>query len=54
MDKSIARLNIAHFRQMLATEQDEMKRQTLIRLLVEEEAKLASLNDGPTRKKRAT
>jgi len=52
MDKAIAKLNIAHFREKLAAEQDEVKRQTLLRLLAEEEAKLAALEDSPKRKKR--
>jgi hypothetical protein len=43
MDRSIARLNIEHFRRLLATETDEKRRQTLLRLLAEEEAKLADL-----------
>lgn len=44
MDKHIARLNIEHFRKMLADEADEAKRHTLRRLLGEEEAKLAALD----------
>jgi len=51
MDKTIARLNIEHFRKKLATEQDERKRLTILRLLVEEEAKLAALNDPPEAEK---
>ncbi|HTS41298.1 MAG TPA: hypothetical protein VMH84_12250 [Xanthobacteraceae bacterium] len=43
----IAQLNIDHYRRMLAAEQDATKRQTLVRLLAEEEAKLAVLNDLP-------
>jgi hypothetical protein len=39
----IAELNIAHFRKKLATEQDAEKRALLLRLLAEEESKLASL-----------
>lgn len=42
MDRSVARLNIEHYRKLLATETDETRRQTLVRLLAEEEAKLAS------------
>ncbi len=42
VDKFIAQLNIAYYREKLATEQDEAKRQTLLRLLAEEEAKLAT------------
>lgn len=51
MDKTIARLNIAHFREKLTTEQDETKRQILRRLLAEEEAKLAALDHPPNEKK---
>lgn len=51
MDKTIARLNIAHFRDKLATERDETKRQTLRRLLGEEEAKLAGLDDPAEKQK---
>jgi hypothetical protein len=52
--KTIARLNIEHFRKKLVTEQDEMKRQTLMRLLVEEQAKLAALDNPPERKRHST
>lgn len=51
MDRFIARANIAHLREKLATERDEAKRQILQRLLAEEEAKLASLDDPPSRKR---
>jgi len=50
VDKTIAQLNIAHFRDKLKTETDETTRQTLLRLLAEEEAKLAALNAAPKRK----
>ena len=39
MDKTIARLNIEHYRKSLATERDEAKRQTLMRLFAEEHEK---------------
>jgi hypothetical protein len=42
-DEAIARLNIEHFRKLLSTETDETKRQTILRMLAEEEAKLAAL-----------
>jgi hypothetical protein len=42
MDRYIARLNIEHYRKVLATEPDEAKRQTLIRLQAEEELKLTA------------
>lgn len=52
MDRTIAQLNIAYFRRKLATERDEAKRQTLLRLLAEEEAKLATLNERSEEKRR--
>ena len=39
MDRFIAHANITHLREMLTTERDETKRQMLLRLLAEEEAK---------------
>ncbi len=50
MDRMIARLNIAHYREKLASEIDETKRQMLLRLLAEEETKLATLDDPPKKK----
>lgn len=41
MDRSVARLNIEHYRHLLAGETDAMRRQLLLRLLTEEETKLA-------------
>jgi hypothetical protein len=41
MDRTIARLNIEHFRRLLARETDESRRQVIMRLMAEEEAKLA-------------
>lgn len=41
MDRTVADLNIAHFKKLLATETDSEKRQLIERLLAEEEAKLA-------------
>lgn len=40
MDRTVARLNIEHYRRLLATEADETRRQLIQRLLAEEEAKL--------------
>ena len=40
MDRSVARLNIEHYKRLLAGEVDESRRQMLMRLLAEEEAKL--------------
>jgi hypothetical protein len=47
VDKTVARLNIEHFRKKLASETDETRRQTIRRLLAAEEAKLATLLDPP-------
>ena len=41
MDRSVAHLNIEHYKRLLATESDEARRELLVRLLKEEEAKLA-------------
>jgi len=43
----IARLNIEHYRKRLFAEQDEATRRQIVRLLTEEEAKLAALDDPP-------
>jgi hypothetical protein len=43
VDRTVAHLNVEHYRRLLATETDEDKRKTLKRLLAEEEAKLASI-----------
>ena len=42
MDKTVADLNIAHFRKLLAVETDPVKRRTIQRLLAEQEARLAA------------
>ena len=42
MERFVARLNIEHLREALAGETDPEKRETLERLLIEEEAKLAA------------
>jgi hypothetical protein len=41
MDRTVADLNIEHFKKLLAVETDPVRRQTIERLLAEEEAKLA-------------
>jgi len=46
MDRFVARQNIEHYRDMLATEPDEHKRVVLARLLAEEEAKLSAANEA--------
>ena len=50
MDRAVAHLNIEHYRRLLAEETDEARRQTILQLLAEEEAKLADLQ--PAEKKR--
>ena len=50
MDKSVAHLNIDHYRRLLEKETDEQRRQTLLRLLAEEQAKVA--DNPPTDRKR--
>jgi len=53
MDETVARLNIEYFRNKLVTETDEVRRQMILRLLAEEEAKLAALTfptDGRKRR----
>jgi hypothetical protein len=43
VDRVVARLNIEHYHKLLARETDETKRLKLVRLLANEEAKLAAL-----------
>lgn len=47
MDMNIAQLNIGHFRMRLSENPDDATRQTLLRLLTEEEKKLASMTSAP-------
>jgi len=42
MDAEIARLNIDHFRKLLANEKEETKQRTLLKLIAEEELRLAA------------
>jgi len=52
MDRTVADLNIAHFKKLLETETDSVKRETLQRLLAEEEAKLGkALEKSPDPRK---
>lgn len=49
MDMTVARLNIEHYRRLLAQKTDANKRRTLLRLLEEEEAKLKLMSEtNPT------
>jgi len=50
-DRFVAKLNIEHFQRKLAEETDEAKRQILKKLLAEEEAKLAKLEEASRGKK---
>ena len=43
MDKAVATLNIEHYKKLLASETDATKREAIVRLLAEEEAKLAKI-----------
>lgn len=42
MDRTVAHMNIEHYRRLLAVETDETRRQILQRLLAEEEAKITN------------
>jgi hypothetical protein len=51
MDRFVVHLNIEHYREALAKETDEAKRQLLARLLAEEETKLAAISKRQQQKK---
>jgi hypothetical protein len=51
LDKTVARLNIEHYRKKLAEETRPDKRAMLLRLIAEEEAKLAMAQDEKISKK---
>lgn len=48
MDRTVAELNIKHFRKLLESESDPDKRRTIERLLAEEEAKLSQATSAPS------
>jgi len=50
MDRTVAHLNIEHYRRLLAVETDEAKRKVLQKLLAEEEAKLAKARQDTAEK----
>lgn len=50
MHEMIARLNIEHLRQVLARETDAAKQSTIMRLLAEEQAKLAAILEAEKRR----
>ena len=47
MDKTVANLNIEHYKKRLASETDATKRELITRLLAEEEAKLVTILKEP-------
>jgi hypothetical protein len=49
MDRTVAHLNVEHYRRLLETETDETKRKMIVRLLAEEEAKLERIS-GPRKR----
>lgn len=51
VDRTIARLNVEHFRKLLTYEIEGERRQTILCLLAEEEAKLALLDSQPRERK---
>lgn len=53
MDRTIARLNIERYKELLKRETDEPKRQRIMLLLAEEEANLRGDHDPKTQKKSA-
>jgi len=54
MDRTVADLNIAHFKKLLESETDPAKRQIVERLLAEEQTKLArSLAERDNKPKRS-
>jgi hypothetical protein len=42
IDKTVARLNVEHYRKLLASDIDDVKRRTITALLATEEAKLTA------------
>jgi hypothetical protein len=51
MDVDIAKANIEHFKQLLQTEADQVKRAVLERLLADEQSKLATALKGRRERK---
>lgn len=47
MDRTVAELNIEHFKRLLAVETDPAKRQTIERLMAEEKAKAKLSRTSP-------
>jgi alkylation response protein AidB-like acyl-CoA dehydrogenase len=53
IERTVTRLNIEQYKKLLESETDEQKRQILLRLLAEEEAKLRSLTEAHAGKRQA-
>jgi hypothetical protein len=51
IERTVTRLNIEHYKKLLESETDETKRQTLTRLLAEEEARLRSFAEVDARER---
>lgn len=47
MERSVAGLNIGRFHQKFESETDDTKRRMLVRLLLEEQAKMVAIIDKP-------
>jgi hypothetical protein len=43
VDRTVAHMNVEHYRRLLAVETDDARRQVLLRLLAEEEAKIGNV-----------
>ena len=52
MNRTVARLNIEYLRKRLANVPDETKRDMILRLLAEEEEKLAAINSQQEKRHR--
>jgi len=52
MDRAVAHMNIEHYRRLLVSETDEARRQTILHLLAEEEAKRADLQSAKKKRTR--
>jgi hypothetical protein len=48
VDRTVAHMNVEHYRRLLAVETDEARRQVLLRLLAEEEAKISAPKPSDT------
>ena len=51
MGRTVAQLNIEHFKKLLAKTNDEAEREKLLRLIAEEEAKLKAAEGRPQKRR---